>query len=299
MHTVCNILFFFGIVYFVYYLSITTIEPYESIYREFPQIIFQTWKTKIQSDIPYYMKKWSASWKKNNPNFKYLLWDDIDNRNFIKQYYPWFLAKYDSYDVNIKRVDAIRYFFLYHYGGIYADMDFECLKDFNPLLKMYDMKADVLLGKMSKNEHAHNIPNAIMISKPKETFWIYVFHMLLVKPSKGERVENTTGPILLKDALKLYNDDKNVKNKVLSKMLPMMGISSYSFNNTYTRVKILDPEYFYPIDWTNAEHQKLYTLKQYRTSNISNEKNNMNSAKFNSTKEFPNSYAVTYWTHTW
>ena len=36
---------------------------------------------------------------------------------------------YDNYDVNIKRVDAVRYFYLYHFGGLYVDLDFECIKN--------------------------------------------------------------------------------------------------------------------------------------------------------------------------
>ena len=78
-----------------------------------PRRIFQTWKSK--TDIPENMSYWQSTWRKHNPDYVYQLWDDEDNRNFIKEYYPWFLEKYDSYDVMIKRADAIRYFYLYHY----------------------------------------------------------------------------------------------------------------------------------------------------------------------------------------
>ena len=50
-----------------------------------------------------------------HPSWEYKLWTDEDNRNLIKDHYPWFLKTYDEYDVNIKRVDAVRYFYLYHY----------------------------------------------------------------------------------------------------------------------------------------------------------------------------------------
>lgn len=37
--------------------------------------------------------------------------------------YPWFLSTWDNYPYNIQRADAIRYFVLLHYGGIYIDLD--------------------------------------------------------------------------------------------------------------------------------------------------------------------------------
>ena len=49
----------------------------------------------------------------------------------IKEYYPWFLDTYNSYPYNIQRADAIRPFILYHYGGLYVDMDTFCLTNFD------------------------------------------------------------------------------------------------------------------------------------------------------------------------
>ena len=37
--------------------------------------------------------------------------------------YPWFLETFDNYQFPIQRADAIRYFVLAHYGGIYIDLD--------------------------------------------------------------------------------------------------------------------------------------------------------------------------------
>ena len=37
--------------------------------------------------------------------------------------YPWFLETWDAYPFNIERADAIRYFVLAHYGGVYIDLD--------------------------------------------------------------------------------------------------------------------------------------------------------------------------------
>ncbi len=51
------------------------------------------------------------------------LWTDASSREFIAAEYPWFLDTFDGYDHNIQRADAIRYFVLAHFGGIYIDLD--------------------------------------------------------------------------------------------------------------------------------------------------------------------------------
>ena len=55
-----------------------------------------------------------------------ILWDDKSIRAFLERNYPYFLPAYDSYPYNIQRVDSARYFILYHYGGVYMDLDVGC-----------------------------------------------------------------------------------------------------------------------------------------------------------------------------
>lgn len=89
---------------------------------EFPNIIHQTWKTK---EIPEKWKMHVASWQKFcvEKNYGYKLWTDDDNRNLIADHYAWFLAFYDGYKYPIQRADAIRYFILHKFGGVYVDCD--------------------------------------------------------------------------------------------------------------------------------------------------------------------------------
>ena len=96
-----------------------------------PKIIHQTW---INTTVP---ERWSTSQKSclyYHPSYEYWLWTDSIARNFIKVHYPWFLNTFDSYPYPIQRVDAVRYFILYHYGGIYLDLDLVCHKPLDPLL---------------------------------------------------------------------------------------------------------------------------------------------------------------------
>lgn len=63
-----------------------------------------------------------------------MLWTDASSREFIAEHYSWFLDTFDSYTYPIQRADAIRYFVLYHFGGVYIDLDIGCLRRVDPLL---------------------------------------------------------------------------------------------------------------------------------------------------------------------
>jgi mannosyltransferase OCH1-like enzyme len=213
-----------------------------------PKIIHQTWKTK---ELPENFKIWSATIKKHHPTWEYKLWTDENNRNFIKENYHWFLSIYDSYNHNIKRVDAVRYFYLYHYGGIYADLDFECLGPIDGLLE----NKIIAFGKMGDGQCSNCIPNAIMISSAKHNFWLFVIKKMVSRVNVSIP-EFDTGPELLKECIDTFSDKK--------------------------AITLFESKYFYPIDWTTEKGQ------WYRTN-----------IPTNPSQEFPNSYFVTYWSHTW
>lgn len=226
-----------------------------------PKIIFQTWKTH---DLPKQFAYWSGTWKKYNPDYKYVLWDDKENREFVVKYFDWFLETYDSYDAGIKRADAIRYMFLYRHGGIYADLDFECLKPFDELLDVYK-GYDIILGSMESDlsswHLSNNIPNAIMISKPGCTFWLKVLKEMQRRSKIPGRPEVQTGPIVLKDVYK------------------------WSFEYS---IKVLPPSVLYPISWVTGEEERKSALASETTTLTQKMK-----------AKYPDSYAVTYWAHSW
>ena len=105
-----------------------------------PQIFHQTWKTK---EVGQVFEQRIRSWVKYNPKWEYRFWTDDDNRALIKEDFPDSLEMFDGYATPIQRADAIRYFILYKYGGVYADLDFEALHPLEPYLVK---GAGVLLG---------------------------------------------------------------------------------------------------------------------------------------------------------
>ena len=133
------------------------------------------------------------------------------NRDFIAREYSWFLPIYDSYTDNIKRADAIRYFLLYHFGGVYVDLDFQCLKPLDTLLEGKELvmgwePAAHVSRFVSENRGLnHMICNAFLASRPSHPFWEHVFKHL-VESKDIAVVLDATGPFLLTRAYDSYAD---------------------------------------------------------------------------------------------
>jgi len=85
-------------------------------------------------DLPKRYRRAHDSWLQQAPSWEHHIWTDSDNRALIAAHYPWFLATYDSYDELVQRSDASRFFILHRYGGLYADLDIEALRDPTPLI---------------------------------------------------------------------------------------------------------------------------------------------------------------------
>ena len=66
---------------------------------------------------------------------EYMLWTDDLSRRLVETYYPTYLHMFDSYKYPIQRADAIRYFVLHHFGGIYMDLDIGCRRRLDSLLQ--------------------------------------------------------------------------------------------------------------------------------------------------------------------
>lgn len=99
-----------------------------------------------------------------------MLWTDAGSREFIAEHYPWFLETFDGYKYNIQRADAIRYFVLHHYGGIYIDLDIGCLRRMDPLLAY-----PVILPKTIPV----GVSNDLMISAKQHPFMDQTIHNLV------------------------------------------------------------------------------------------------------------------------
>jgi mannosyltransferase OCH1-like enzyme len=252
--------------------------------NQIPARIFQIWwGSKEPPDSWTY---WRSTLIEKNQKFKFRLWSDLDNRRFIETNAPWFLPIYDGYPAEIYRCDAVRYFYLYLKGGFYIDHDTECLRPLDAFLNY----PGIVLGRMGTNpEFPHSIPNAIMASREREPFWLLVIAMLMERGSQSGPPELLTGPILLKDAHDLYVSPD--KARVAASIERVVSIGSMAQPRPQaSQIFMLPPHEWYPIDWSNPDHQILrreiviggQMLEQWQKEAF-----------------FPNSSLVTYWSHSW
>ena len=97
-----------------------------------PKNIFQTWKTK---DISDGFKSLTNTWKENNPDYTYFLFDNNDCDEFIKTNFE--ISVYNTYCKIIPgafKADLWRYCVLYVNGGVYIDIDTICLGNIDSFL---------------------------------------------------------------------------------------------------------------------------------------------------------------------
>jgi mannosyltransferase OCH1-like enzyme len=269
-------------------LGLRNVEPIDAR-TQIPKIVFQTWKS--HHEMPANYRYWRNSFVLNNPDFRCFLWDDADNLRFIEARFPWFLSRYRSYSREIFRADVVRLFFLYTYGGFYADMDSECLR---PLEAMRSM-GDVLVGRMgSDDSFEHSIPNAIMASKSKQAFWLLAIAFAADRLQQSQQRNDTrpewlTGPVLLKDTVDFYmsHSQKEISDCIL-KFCPELQPDVASSN--FGIIRILPPSVWYPVNWNNFI-QTFFRNKMFREKGVLD--------RTNARRIFPRAFIVTYWSASW
>lgn len=155
-----------------------------------PQIIHQIW---LGSSVPERFHQWMQSWAAWN-GWEYKLWTDKDIETF-----PLYNRKlYDQSQNYGEKADILRYEILFQEGGLYVDVDFECLQPeyFEYLHRTLDCYGGIepLLHIYGSQPNAKSpiIGNALLAAKPG--------HPLFKKLVEGleQNVQQTSGlcPIL-------------------------------------------------------------------------------------------------------
>lgn len=206
-----------------------------------PKIIHQIW-FQGSSHIPNTYPNYSSSWKQLNPEFRYIFWNK-NSINKLLQLYPRLQKQYYSYPLMIQKIDFAKYVILYHYGGVYVDLDAECIKPINNLIKnkkLFLVQFNVnLFEKLFGFRKLTDVvlQNGFMASKPKHSFWLHLFNSLINQDINKKHFETefkfvfrTTGPLLLTSSYHNYQ-------------------SKYPNNN----ITILPYHLIDPISWCNYD----------------------------------------------
>lgn len=196
------------------------------------------YKDKIMnSNIPDKYKKNSLSWINKNKKYKYFLWNEKSIKELLFLYYNNLLPVYDNLELMIMKIDFAKYIILYHYGGMYCDLDTLCLRNIDPLFYYYK-KYNIILTKtpeftklekfflsniLNKNYKKNFINNGIIISNKKHPFWLDLISNITKSYNKYPfflhtlNIFNRTGPLAVMDCY--YHNQYKYNDIVLAKSI--------------------------------------------------------------------------------
>lgn len=174
--------------------------------NEIPKIIHQTWKN---NNIP---KRWRISqkmWKKLHPSWQYVFWTDKSIEKYMRLNHRKFYKQWKEYPYHIQRVDAVRYFILKDFGGVYSDLDIVPRVPIDSYIEGASVEA-MFVPSANMNDC---FTNSFMISKKGASIWDRVIEEMKLerdtkwwKQGKHITVLWSTGPMCLTNAI--FKHDK-------------------------------------------------------------------------------------------
>jgi len=183
-------------------------RPWEYIFSKehqlvgsIPKIIHQTWKN---DQIPGRWRSSPQAWKMHHPDWTWVLWTDKDIYDYIDLKHKEFNIVLRNFKYGIQKADAIRYFILHDFGGIYSDLDLLPKRN----IEGYINNGEKLYFLFSPNMNVFT--NFFMASSKGENIWKLVWKRLFnpVIPNwaigKHLEVMYTTGPAMINDVIMNY-----------------------------------------------------------------------------------------------
>jgi len=242
-----------------------------------PRIIHQMWKTKkVHRVFSEYIK----SWIRLHPFWEYRFWTDKSGEGFIKNVYPWFWDTFQDFS-GIQRSDALRYFILHQYGGVYADLDVEAVVPLDLILNQtLTLSQEPLAHAVILENRDRQVCNAFMASPPSHPFWPFVHAYMRDHQVRNDPV-GSTGPRMLDSALDAYRDP-NISKKI-----------------GWEDVNIGAPEVFMPLFDDKLNDFERKCLRSYSLSSRQKRYCKVMAARNYENRIEANSLTVHHWSHTW
>ncbi len=180
---------------------------------QIPRIIHQIYEDP--AGPPEHLLDLSKTWKEKHPQWEYRFWNKQAIEDFLQSVFPDLIPHYRSFPFDVQRWDAIRYLILYHFGGLYTDMDYECLEPLDTLLSgsscCMGMEPAANAVQYYKNMI---VGNALMASAPgHQYFKLIIDEMINNKiqmPHKTLQVMETTGPFMVTRLYKAYTQKEEI-----------------------------------------------------------------------------------------
>jgi hypothetical protein len=258
-----------------------SIDYNASIPRQmFPKMVHSTWKDTNIKSAPYYYQRWRSQCQYLNSDYNFTIHSDESMDIFTKRYFKQYYEMYSNLN-GIYRIDMARFLLLYHYGGIYMDLDFYCYKPFSCLLTrivaqydgMISNNSHILLVSHESKAHATLLRNKSRIviqdfftATPKHPFikWLLGYHYDHYERRKHSNIRVKKGPFS-------YSIDKYVDQyacetaHVMSSQISLLmnstsNVTDQQINEIIESIRAergyiieLEDDYLHPLmDFTNS-----------------------------------------------
>lgn len=232
--------------------------------RTVPRIIHQTWKT---AQIPYdvYDRRWVESWTRYQPDWLSVLWTDDRLRELGRACYPAHEAIYGPDPPGIYLADFGRYMVLHHFGGLYVDLDYECLKNVEPLLAGHTFVTSYT------DDTKQELNNAFIASVPG--------HPLLLRYMEAcsARWIDATSKLGVKHVI------ESVGPGTITGPVMMTEVTDEYLKEGGDAITVQEARLLCPIDWRKGLSIHRQTLTPDVIARVR--------------EDYPDAYAATYWSH--
>lgn len=201
-----------------------------------PKIIHYVWLGG--NPLPEYAKKNIESWKKYNPDYQIKEWNESN--------FDFNLSDYAKEAYSAKKwgfvPDFMRLWILYNFGGIYLDVDVECVKSFDGILDnkaVLSFEGDYYFSSAIMLSEAGNSNLKIMLEAYNDR------HFIVGKDCNGEDILDLFSmPAIITSAFMKYHKKHFIKNGL------------YQLDD----VTILPKDYLSPNIWIDLkDHSKCIT----------------------------------------
>ncbi|KAJ4301935.1 hypothetical protein N0V90_004031 [Kalmusia sp. IMI 367209] len=129
-------------------------QPLQTSTTTIPKKIWQTWK---QGPLTFEQRDsdTAKTWPAKNPNYRYEVLTDDNALEYVEEHYgvhgfnrPDIINLYRELNITIIRADLLRYLIMYAEGGVYADIDVECLRPVNRFIpeRYNELEVDMIIG---------------------------------------------------------------------------------------------------------------------------------------------------------